>query len=260
MGSAKVIRVALVGAHGKMGKAIATAISLSSDYMLSHAIVRSNDGMCTTCGEAEHIADSCFMYESIDTDVVVDFSSAAMSMQIAAYCAEHGLALLIGTTGFNNTQMLQLRQYSRHIPIICAANTNLTTNLLYYLVEQVAAKLSNFDAEIVEIHHRFKKDAPSGTALQLASIIATARGCLDAPIITNRSNTMRTNGDIGIASVRGGADLSAHAVNFFGDHETMTLDVRIHDRSSYTGGVLMAAQFLYDRDVGWFTMRDVLSI
>ncbi len=194
-------------------------------------------------------------------DVALDFShSRATPANLAACCAA-GKPLLIGTTGLGSDTQHELERAARHIALLVAPNTSVGVTLLVELVRQCARALpALFDVEIIEAHHRHKKDAPSGTALALGQSVADARGAeLDPAVLLHRAGGhARKEGDIGFAVVRGGDIVGEHTVLFAGPGEQVTLGHRATDRGVFARGALDAAVWLARHPPGRYSMRDVL--
>jgi 4-hydroxy-tetrahydrodipicolinate reductase len=199
-----------------------------------------------------------------DSDVIIEFSTPAATASHAALAAEQGTAMVVGTTGLSASQADALRAAAKRIPIVWAANTSLGINLLLGLVEQVAARLGpEWDIEIMEMHHRGKVDAPSGTALALGRAAASGRGTtLDAVAQRGRDGITgaRRSGDIGFASLRGGDAVGDHHVLFAGAGERLELSHRATNRAIYATGAVRAARWVVGRPPGLYGMKEVLGL
>jgi 4-hydroxy-tetrahydrodipicolinate reductase len=197
-------------------------------------------------------------------DVVIDFTIPAASVAHAQFAAAHGKALVIGTTGFDDAQTAALEAAGQRVPIVWAPNMSLAVNLLFGLVEQVAARLGEeYDIEILEMHHRHKVDAPSGTALALGAAAARGRG-ID---IDRRSQRVRDGmtgerprGDIGFAALRGGDNVGEHVVMFASTGERLELAHRATSRQIYARGAVRAARWAVEQKPGLYGMKDVLGL
>jgi len=199
-----------------------------------------------------------------DSDVAIDFSQPAATAEHATLAAALGKPIVIGTTGLSPAQEQAVRDAARVIPIVWAANTSLGINLLLGLVEQVASRLGvDWDIEIMEMHHRGKVDAPSGTALALGAAAAAARGTtLEASAKRGRDGITgaRRDGDIGFAALRGGDAVGDHHVVFAGAGERLELVHRATNRAIYAKGAVRAAQWLIGKPPGLYGMKDVLGL
>ena len=201
-------------------------------------------------------------------DVLVDFTRPEGTLAHVAACAAAGVGAVVGTTGLNDAQKADLAAYAKSVPIVFAANMSVGVVVLLSLVEQAAAKLGpGYDIEIVEMHHRHKVDAPSGTALQLgeAAAAGTGRKLADCAVYAREGHTgERAPGTIGFASLRGGDVVGEHTVVFAGTGERVELSHRATSRQNFAGGALRAAIFVAGKRAaeqpGLYDMRDVLGL
>ena len=250
------IRIAVSGALGRMGLAVAEAVEASPDLVLAGRFDRPDavDPILT---------DRASTLEG--ADVVVDFSTPAASVALAGEAATLGRpALVIGSTGFSPGEIDALAEAALRIPIVRAGNFSLGVNMLMGLVELAAAALSpaEFDIEVFEAHHRRKVDAPSGTALMLGEAAARGRGVdLDRASIRARDGITgaRPEGAIGLSVVRGGGVIGEHSVLFAGEAEILTLSHSARDRGLFARGALAAARWVVSREPGAYDMQDVLG-
>ncbi len=254
------LNVAINGAMGRLGKEIINIIEASSTkYRLVFAKVRE--------------APEDFMGESIFTcefktpssvDVLIDFSNAESTLQSLAWCLEYKIPLVIGTSGFTSLQIEKIKAAATQIPILQSANMSLSVNVLYKVCEIVAKTLRNYEVEITESHHRYKKDSPSGTALSLGEVIAASRGfSLEQVAKFDRSgtnNSVRDPDEIGFSVIRGGDIVGRHTVSFIADGEELNFTSMINNRGSFAAGALLAAQFLAKCKPGYYTMEDALNL
>lgn len=267
------VRVAMLGAGGRMGRAImrflltgeAPGLQLTGAVDLWDAPDLGRDvgdvlglepaGVSLT-SDLEAVADH--------TDVVIDFTSHHGTAGNAPRCAEKGLAMVIGTTGLSDDEMSAVRQAAESIPVMMAANMSLGINLLSTLVERAARALGGYDIEIVERHHRHKKDAPSGTALLLGRAAAEGREwSLDQTTVHGRSGHIdgdRPNEEIAFHAVRGGDIVGDHSVLFAGAGELLELSHRATTRDVFARGALRAAGWVAGRAPDLYSMRDVLGL
>jgi 4-hydroxy-tetrahydrodipicolinate reductase len=197
-------------------------------------------------------------------DVVIDFSSHQATPAIAALCAEHKKAIVIGTTGHSDDAKSQILSLKSRIPIVWSSNFSTGVNALFWLTRKAAEILGpGFDLEVVEMHHRFKKDAPSGTARTLAEILAEARKQqLDKVVRHGREGIVggRTSEEIGIHSLRGGDVIGDHTVIFAGVGERVELTHKAASRETFATGALRAAQWVAKQKPGLYDMQDVLGL
>jgi 4-hydroxy-tetrahydrodipicolinate reductase len=244
------VRIGLTGAAGRMGQAIIEAAD-AAGVAVAGGIDR--DGpLIGTHRDLASLASAC--------DVLIDFSAPqALSGHLGAARAA-GCALLVGTTGLGAGHHALIDAAAADIPVLQAANTSLGVNLLAALVEQAAARLgSDWDVEIVEMHHRHKLDAPSGTALLLGQAAARGRGIvLDTPGLDR--NGRRSEGAIGFASLRGGSVAGDHMVVMAAEGERIELGHRAENRAIFARGAVKAALWLAGKPAGRYTMADVLGL
>jgi len=199
-----------------------------------------------------------------ETDAVIDFSFHDATGQFASVCAEHRKALVIGTTGHSEAEKSQISNWSAQIPIIWASNYSTGVNTLFWLTRKAAEILGpNFDLEIVEMHHRTKKDAPSGTATTLAEILASVRKQQLSKVLRHGRQGIigeRPAAEIGMHSLRGGDVLGDHTVVFAANGERLELTHRASSRETFAHGALRAAQWVVQQKPGLYDMQDVLGL
>jgi 4-hydroxy-tetrahydrodipicolinate reductase len=253
-----------------MGRTIATLILQDALVELGSAFFRKDSGHENDdLGEFLGFAKSGVKGSSdIDkfvssVDAVIDFSSPVLSLEMAKKCAQHKKVLVCGTTGFSEEEKKTFATFARETAIIWSSNMSLGINLLMNLAEKVAGILhDDFDVEIVEMHHKNKVDAPSGTALSLGAAVAQGRG-VDITKVgkTTRSGkeAKREKGEIGFASLRGGDVIGDHTVIFAGDGERVELTHKASNRDIFAKGAIRAAIWGTAKQPGFYSMRDVLS-
>lgn len=260
------LRVAITGASGRMGQALALAaegyqglrLAAALDHPDAQSIGRPvlPDASVKIISDVEAALGHC--------DVVVDFTRPEATLAVLELARRAGKGMVIGTTGFSPSQLADIDTASADIPIVMAANFSLGVNLLRALVARATRSLGDgFDIEIVEAHHRHKVDAPSGTALALGEAAAEARGTsLDAVAVTSREGNTgaRASGSIGFATVRGGDVVGDHQVLFLGDGERIEIGHRASSRATFANGALRAASWLHGRTPGRYDMFDVLGL
>lgn len=232
-------RIGILGARGRMGREIAALLGSEA------------------AGGAD-VGDDLPALAAI-SDVLVDFSApAALHAHLDVAIATR-TPIVIGTTGLTPEHHSAIDAAATHIAVLQAANTSLGVNLLALLVEQATARLGpDWDIEIVEMHHRHKADAPSGTALLLGQAAATGRGIALDPVIDRAG--VRRAGDIGFASLRGGSVAGDHLIVLATEGERIELGHRADSRTIFARGAVTAARWLAGRPVGRYTMRDVLGL
>jgi 4-hydroxy-tetrahydrodipicolinate reductase len=195
-------------------------------------------------------------------DVMIDFSVPEGTMAVLPLCLERQIPLVVATTGHSAAQQEQIEAAAHHTAILMAPNMSLVVNVLYKLVKEAAELLrdKDFDVEIIERHHRFKKDAPSGTAMHFAKIVQKAMALPDLRHGREGLVGERPAKEIGMHAVRVGDNVGEHAVIFSTLGETMELVHKGHTRDAYVRGALLAAKFLADRPPGRYSMDDVLGL
>lgn len=197
-------------------------------------------------------------------DVVIDFSSHTATPGIAKLCADYAKGIVIGTTGHSSQDRSEITQFSTRIPMVLSSNFSTGVNTLFWLTRKAAEILgSSFDLEIVEMHHRLKRDAPSGTAKSLAEILAEVRKeQLDRVARYGRSGIVgeRTSPEIGIHSVRGGDVVGDHTVIFANVGERVELTHKASSRDTFANGALRAARWLVGQKPGLYDMQHVLGL
>lgn len=192
-------------------------------------------------------------------DALIDFSTPEAVLARVPECVKHKIAMVVGTTGFNEAQLKELKKAAAKIPILVSSNMSFGVNLLFKITEDVARALGpDFDVEIVETHHRMKKDAPSGTALTLAKGISEARG--GSAIVHGRSGVVgeRKKGEIGVHAVRGGDIVGEHTIYYIAEGESFEITHRARTREIFARGALRISQVLAKRKPGLYSFRDLL--
>jgi 4-hydroxy-tetrahydrodipicolinate reductase len=197
-------------------------------------------------------------------DVVIDFTWHEATVPMARICAEHKKAMVIGATGHTESEQKELNRLSAQIPLVWSANFSTGVNALFWLTRKAAEILGpDFDVEIVEMHHRLKKDAPSGTAKTLAQTILAARGQDPAGALRHGREGLvgeRTRSEIGIHSLRGGDVVGDHTVVFAAAGERLELTHKASNRETFAVGALRAAQWVVGKQPGLYNMQDVLGL
>ncbi len=265
------VRIAVVGASGRMGRALIATILDTDGAALAGAIERNGaDTLGLDAGALVGYADTRVIVTTdplpvfAATDAVLDFTTPAATLHYAELAAQARIVHVIGTTGMSAEDETKLDAAARHARIIKSGNMSLGVNLLAVLVEQAAKALSaDFDVEVVEMHHKAKVDAPSGTALLLGEAAAEGRGLNleDVGVFTRQGITgPRPEGAIGFATLRGGSVVGDHSVIFAGPAERITLSHHAEDRSLFARGAVKAALWGYNNKPGRYTMRDVLGL
>lgn len=265
------MRLIVVGAAGRMGRTLIRLLAETPGLRLSGALER--EGAASLGQDAGIVAGLPALGVSItadplplmlDAEGIVDFSTPASTLALAALAAQARIAHIIGTTGLSGADGAKLEAAARHAPLVRSGNMSLGVNLLAGLVAKAAAALgADYDIEIVEMHHRMKVDAPSGTALLLGEAAAKGRG-VDLASHSERGRDgltgARAPGAVGFASLRGGGVIGDHSVIFAGDGERLTLSHQAEDRTLFARGALKAALWARGRKPGLYGMGDVLGL
>ena len=263
------IKVAIAGSSGRMGRSLLEAVFESADFSLHAALERAGSTLfgkdagelvgsfCGTpiSGEMESVSGA---------DVLIDFTRPEATLSHLAYCRKMKVNMVIGTTGFSTDEKAMLAEASEDIAIVFAPNMSVGVNLAFKLLE-VAAKVlgDDYDVEIIEAHHRHKVDAPSGTALKMGEVVAEALGRdLGSCAVYGREGVTgeRDASTIGFATIRGGDIVGDHTVLFAGTGERIEITHKASSRATFATGALRAARFLSGRDAGLYDMRDVLGL
>lgn len=265
------MKLAVTGAAGRMGRALIKAIHLSQGCTLAAALEREgapelgqDAGSLAGLGELGVAVRDDALEVFADIDGVIDFTAPAASVRFAGLAAQARIVHVIGTTGFGPEHEPKIEAAARHATIVKAGNMSLGVNLLAALTRRVAEALDeDFDIEIVEMHHRHKVDAPSGTALMLGNAAAQGRG-IDLKSNSTMSRVGQTGarptGNIGFATLRGGSVIGEHQVIFAGEGERIQLSHMAEDRSLFTRGAVKAALWAHGKAPGLYDMQDVLGL
>lgn len=265
------MRLVVVGAAGRMGRMLVRAVAATPGVTLVGALeapgapdLGRDAGLLAGTDESGVKISDDPLALVVHAEGVIDFSTPATSLALAALSAQARIVHVVGTTGFSPEDGAKLEAAARHATIVKSGNMSLGVNLLAALVRRAAAALgSSFDAEIVEMHHRAKVDAPSGTALLLGEAVAAGRDCeLSDRWVRGRDGLTgaRAPGAIGFASLRGGTVVGDHRVVFAGEGERVELAHFAEDRAVFARGALQAALWARGRKPGLYSMADVIGI
>jgi 4-hydroxy-tetrahydrodipicolinate reductase len=268
------VRVAIAGAGGRMGQALIEATLADADLVLAAALdVPGSPFLGRDAGERIGRRTGVEAAPDVDAalaraDVLIDFTRPEGTVAFAGACARHGTGLVAGTTGLSPAQKADLAAHARSVPIVFAPNMSVGVNVVARLVELATQRLGpDYDVEIVEMHHRHKVDAPSGTALRLGEAAAAAmRTTLAECAVYAREGTTgeRRRGTIGFATLRGGDVVGEHTVIFAGEGERVEITHKASSRQTFARGALRAARFVAERREqgrpGLYDMNDVLGL
>jgi 4-hydroxy-tetrahydrodipicolinate reductase len=265
------MRLVVAGAAGRMGRMLVQAIHAAEGATLAGALERTGSpalgqdaGVLAGVGPLGVPVSDDPLAALMAADGLIDFTTPDTTVTLAGLAAQARIVHVIGTTGFSEAHLAALSAAARHATLVRSGNMSLGVNLLAGLVRKVAATLGvNYDIEIVEMHHRMKVDAPSGTALMLGEAAAQGRGVsLSETAVRSRDGHTgaRRDGDIGFAALRGGTVVGDHDAIFAGPGERLILSHRAEDRSIFAHGAVRAALWARGRKPGEYTMADVLGL
>ncbi len=265
------IRVGVAGVAGRMGGRIAQLVCEADDMELVGGWERPDHeavgrflkeyvpgapGSLTVGSDIEDVVSVA--------DVVIDFTHPDASLTHAKMCASKKKPIVIGTTGFTAQQLDEIKSFSEHIPLVIAPNMSVGVNILFKLAEYAAMLLGDdFDVEIIEAHHRFKKDAPSGTAVRLGHILANAlQRDFNEVAVYERKGFIgeRSKTEIGMQTIRAGDIVGEHTILFASLGERIEITHRAHNRDNFARGALRAARWVVDKAPGVYDMQDVLGL
>jgi 4-hydroxy-tetrahydrodipicolinate reductase len=265
------VRIAVAGAMGRMGNRI---VALSREYELlkltgaferkGHRDIGKDIGVLTGIGETCILLQDSIEKAIDNADVIIDFTHTASTLENLRTVSSKGKAMVIGTTGFTKDQLAEIAGLAANIPCVMASNMSLGVNLLLKVLADVARVLGDeYDIEIIEAHHRMKKDAPSGTAIKMAQVISDAvNRNLDDVAVYARKGMIgeRTKKEIGIQTIRAGDIVGEHTVLFGGLGERIEITHRASSRDTFARGALKAAAWVHGKPSGLHDMQDVLGL
>ena len=265
------IRVAITGAAGRMGKTLVQAIKAADGLVLGAALEHPDNASIgadagelagvgrlgvSVCGDPAQCLD--------DFDVVIDFTVPAATLALAQVCREQGKAMVIGTTGFTDAELAELHAAATEIALFMAPNMSVGVNLVFKLIEIAAKALGDsVDVEVIEAHHRHKIDAPSGTAVKMGDILADALGRdLETDAIYGRQGITgeRERKTIGFSTVRGGDIVGEHTVMYAGEGERIEITHRASSRMNFAQGALRAVHYIASKPAGLYDMQTLLGL
>ncbi|MCB1649795.1 MAG: 4-hydroxy-tetrahydrodipicolinate reductase [Pseudomonadales bacterium] len=264
------INVAIAGAAGRMGRTLIEAVSLSEAPMqVSVGTVLEEDpalgqdlGLLAGIAAIGVGAVADLEAQASRFDVLIDFTSCASTLAHLELCRRHGKAMVIGTTGFSEEEKQRIRELAQFVPVVFAPNMSVGVNLCLKLLDMAARVIGDeMDIEIVEAHHRFKKDAPSGTALRMGEVIADALGrdLKEVAVYGREGITGERDGKtIGFATIRAGDIVGDHTVIFAGPGERVEITHKASSRMTFAKGAVRAAAWLHGKPAGLYSIDDVL--
>jgi 4-hydroxy-tetrahydrodipicolinate reductase len=265
------IKVAVSGAAGRMGGRVITAVKEDSELELSgglerpgHPSLGMDAGLIAGCGPLG-VALTDNLNELVKgCDVLIDFSAPTVSLKNLEVCSLNGKSMVIGSTGFTPEEIALARELARNIPVMLAPNMSVGVNVVFKILKDAAKILGDdFDVEIVEAHHKMKKDSPSGTAIRMGEVVAEALG-RDYNKVANYHRQgicgERTKEEIGMQTIRGGDIVGDHTVYFIGMGERIEVTHRAHTRDMFSRGAARAAKWVVKQEPGLYDMQDVLGL
>lgn len=265
------IKVIVTGVLGRMGSTIIRLVTEQTDMELVSGVERKHHpkigtdiGLLLGLRNKIGIPLSDDLEENIDKcDVVIEFIEPSVTLHHLSIATSYKKRMVIGTTGFTSSQLEEIKRSSENTPIVLSPNMSMGVNLMFKLVKDVALILNDYDIEIIEAHHHHKKDSPSGTANQLAHILATALNrSLDKVLVYGRKGFVgeRKRDEIGVLSVRAGDIVGEHTVLFGGEGERLEITHRATSRTCFAKGAIQAARFISRATPGLYDIGDVLGI
>ena len=267
----KMIKAVVAGAAGRMGKRIIHMIAGNPDASLSGAFeVSGHPSVGVDAGQVAGVGDlnvvvKGTMEEAVEgSDVLIDFTTPEATMAHIKSAASRGMAAVVGTTGLKPDMLEEMKGIGRSMRCVFAPNMSVGVNVMFKIAGEMARILGNdYDMEILEVHHRLKKDAPSGTAVRLAQILAESTGRdLEKVGVYERKGMIgeRTPDEIGIQTWRAGDITGEHTIMFGGIGERLELTHRAHNRDNFARGAVRAALWIVDQPAGLYDMQDVLGL
>ncbi len=265
------VKVVVTGAAGRMGARLVSLIKESANLELvgaverkGHSSVGTDAGEIAGCGRLGVAVTDNLTALADRAEVLIEFTSPDVTLMHLAIMAARRKAMVIGTTGFSAAQLGELRKLAQAIPCVFSPNMSVGVNVILKVLAEMARALGeDYDIEIQEAHHRLKKDAPSGTALKIAKVLADATGKdLDKVAAYGRKGMIgeRKRGEIGIQVIRAGDIVGDHTVLFGGPGERIEITHRAHNRDTFACGALRAARWVVTRPPGLYDMHDVLGL
>jgi 4-hydroxy-tetrahydrodipicolinate reductase len=251
------INVVICGALGRMGQTIGRLVNEASDLELIGGVdLKSGSSYGADVVEVSRIDE---FLDDTKPDVLVDFTVAPAAVGNVKAGARHGVSLVVGTTGFTPEQREIMRgAIEGTVPAVISSNFSVGVNIFWQLIRHAATLLKDYDIEVVEAHHRYKKDAPSGTARTIIQILEDEVG--DRDKLFGREGMMERGTEIGVHVIRGGDIVGEHAVIFAGNHESIELSHRAYDRAVFAHGVIRAIRWVPEQEPGIYSMNEVLGL
>lgn len=265
------MKIIVSGAAGRMGRAILERLYEDETLELAgalekkgHPAIKKDAGELLGIGKWGVPITELTKKTLKSCEVIVDFTYPQGTIQMVQEAKDHEKPMVIGTTGFAPDHLKKIEAAAKKIPVVLSPNMSIGVNVMFKLIAEASAALgADYDVEILEIHHRLKKDAPSGTAIRMGEVLAASRGTTlqQAGRFSRQGNIgARPSGEIGIQSLRAGDVVGEHTMTFAGTGERIELTHRAHNRNNFARGALMAAQWVTTQDPGLYDMMDVLNL
>ena len=264
------VKIAVCGAAGRMGQRIIVAVKEAGCELSGalerpgHELVGQDAGVIAGCGALGVTISDDLNAVVRGCDVLIDFTTPKVSLKNLEACGLQGKAIVIGSTGFTPDERMLARELARDIPAVLAPNMSVGVNVCFKVLADIAKILGDdFDVEIVEAHHKLKKDAPSGTAVRMGEVVAEALGRTYNQVANcHREGIIgeRTREEIGMQTIRGGDIVGEHTVYFIGMGERIELTHRAHTRDMFSRGSVRAAKWVVGQKPGLYDMQDVLGL
>lgn len=266
------IKVAVTGAAGRMGKANIEALQMAEGIELGAAIVEPDSSLIgADAGEVAGVGKLGVtivgsLHEAVaDFDVLIDFTAPEVTVQNVRFCTTHGKKVVIGTTGLSDEQKDMLEKAAESTAVVFAPNMSVGVNLCFKLLEIAAKALGNddYDIEVIEAHHRHKVDSPSGTALRMGEVVADALGRdLKECAVYGREGQVgaRPRGEIGFETIRAGDVVGDHTVLFGTEGERIEITHKASNRLTFAKGAVRACKWVNDKETGLYDMQDILGL
>lgn len=265
------LKIAVIGAAGRMGGFLIKAVTEAEGITLTAAIERAGHpmvgqdaGLIAGCGALDVIIGDKLEQELLAADILIDFTFPEVTLANAKVCAELGKMMVIGSTGFTPEQRQQLADITSNIAVMLAPNMSVGVNACFKLLKEAANILGeDFDVEIVELHHNKKKDSPSGTAVRMGEVVADALDRDYNKVANYHREGMcgeRSHEEIGMQTVRGGDIVGEHTVYFIGMGERIEITHRAMSREMFSRGAARACQWMQGKEPGMYDMQDVLDL
>jgi 4-hydroxy-tetrahydrodipicolinate reductase len=251
------VRLAVAGATGRMGREVLAVASEREDCEVVLAVNRDPELDRVASVPIAPASEMGARLREAEPDVLVEFTGPDSAVEYAARCEESGVAFVSGTTGLSERQEARIREAAGSVPVLRASNFSRGVAVLESLVREAAAALPDYDVEVVEAHHAGKRDAPSGTAGDLLEAVDEARDTEHDRVHGREGDSLRSDGEVGVHSIRGGSVTGDHAVVLAGEGESVRVEHRAGDRRAFAAGAVESAVFLAGMDPGSYDLTEV---